>query len=48
MSTLGSVFASFLGGMLFDRISVTAVLFTGAAVSALGVLICQFSIEKEN
>ncbi len=48
MSTLGSVFASFLGGIMFDRISVSAVLFVGLAVSAAGALLCQFCIEKEN
>lgn len=47
MSTLGSVFASFLGGLLFDSISVPAVLLIGAAVSALGALLCQFCIEKD-
>ena len=47
MSTLGSVFASFLGGLLFDSISIPAVLFIGAAVSVLGALLCQFCIEKE-
>lgn len=47
MSPLGSVFASFLGGLLFDSISVPAVLLIGAAVSALGALLCQFCIEKD-
>ena len=47
MSTLGSVFASFLGGLLFDSISIPAVLFIGAAVSVLGALLCQFCIEKD-
>lgn len=47
MSTLGAVFASFLGGLLFDSISVPAVLLIGAAVSALGALLCQFCIEKD-
>ena len=48
MSTLGSVFASFLGGILFDHISVPAVLFIGVAVSAAGLLLCQFCIERDN
>ena len=47
MSPLGSVFASFLGGLLFDSISVPAVMLIGAAVSALGALLCQFCIEKD-
>lgn len=48
MSPLGSIFASFLGGILFDHISVPAVLFIGVAVSAAGLLLCQFCIERDN
>lgn len=47
MSTLGSVFASFLGGIMFDCTSVPAVLFISVAVSAAGLLLCQFCIEKD-
>lgn len=40
MTTLGSIFASSLGGLMFDKLSVGATLLVGAAVSALGAAVC--------
>lgn len=40
MTTLGSIFASCLGGVMFDSMSVRAALLTGTAVAAVGAAVC--------
>lgn len=40
MTTLGSIFASSLGGLMFDRLSVGTALLAGAAAAGLGALVC--------
>ena len=46
MSTLGSAFAGGFGGMLYDSIPVRGVLLIGAAVSAMGAVICEMGIDS--
>ncbi len=46
MMTLGSIFASYLGGLLLDKSSPSFTLLIGVIVSAAGTLIMLFSIEK--
>lgn len=40
MTTLGSIFASSLGGLMYDNFTVTATLLVGSAVSAIGAVVC--------
>lgn len=40
MTSLGAIFASALGGVMFDNMSVTATLLVGAAVAAAGAAVC--------
>lgn len=47
MTTLGSIFASLLGGILYDRLGVNTTLAIGAAVSVFGMIICQLTVEKD-
>lgn len=44
--SLGSIFASFLGGMLLDRVGASDTLLTGVLVSAVGTLVMLFAIQK--
>jgi len=44
--TLGSIFASYCGGLLLDRFGVWETLLCGLLVSAVGTLITLFSIQK--
>lgn len=46
MLTLGTVFASQLGGILLDKVSVYGTLFAGAVICALGTFICFLSVDK--
>lgn len=46
MTTLGGIFASFLGGIMFDSLSVRATLLVGTAVSAAGMSICLLAADK--
>ena len=46
MMTLGSIFASLIGGWLYDVLSVHTTLLIGIAIAACGAAICCFSIEK--
>lgn len=47
MVTLGNVFSSSIGGILFDALSVRQALLVGAAVALLGMLICQIYTERK-
>lgn len=47
MTTLGSAFASLLGGRMYDSMSVRATLFVGVTVSALGLGICLFFSRRQ-
>ena len=47
MITLGAIFASSIGGPLYDALSVHATLLIGVAVAVCGMLLCNFSIEKK-
>ena len=40
MTTLGSIFSSSLGGLMFDAFSVSTTLLIGSAASALGAAVC--------
>ena len=46
MTTLGGIFSSLLGGMMFDSMSVRATLLVGALVAAAGMGVCLFAAEK--
>ena len=46
MVTLGNVFASLLGGVLFDHFTVPQTMMTGAASALLGAVICQIFTER--
>ena len=46
MITLGAIFASSIGGRLYDALSIRATLLIGIAIAACGAAICCFSIEK--
>ena len=46
MITLGSIFASYLGGLLLDNSSPSFTLLTGVIVSAAGTLVMLFAIQK--
>lgn len=46
MITLGSVFASYLGGYMLDNISVSSTLMVGTIVASIGALIIIPSVEK--
>ena len=47
MTSLGAIFASSLGGIMFDHMSVTETLLVGAAAAAVGAAVCiAFSREK--
>lgn len=47
MITLGAIFASLIGGWLYDVLSVHATLLIGVAVAVCGMLLCNFTIEKK-
>ena len=47
MMTLGSIFASLIGGRLYDALSVHVTLLIGVAIAVCGMLLCNFSIEKK-
>lgn len=47
MITLGAIFASLIGGWLYDTLSVHATLIIGVAIAACGMLLCNFTIEKK-
>lgn len=47
MMTLGSIFASLIGGQLYDAISVRATLITGVVIASCGALICNLAIERK-
>ena len=46
MITLGSIFASYIGGFLLDNSSPSFTLLTGVIVSVLGTLVMLFAIQK--
>lgn len=46
MTTLGSIFSAFLGGLMFDSLSVRSTLLIGAAVSVTGMAVCLLAAEK--
>lgn len=46
MTTLGAILASSFGGLMYDRLSVTAALLIGTAVSICGAVICQIFSER--
>lgn len=46
MTTLGGIFSSLLGGMMFDSLSVRSTLLVGALVSAAGMVVCILSAER--
>ena len=46
MITLGSIFASYIGGLLLDNSSPSFTLLTGVIVSAAGTLVMLFAIQK--
>lgn len=46
MNTLGGIFASMLGGRMFDVLSVRTTVLIGAAVSFTGMCICRIFTEK--
>lgn len=46
MSTLGSIFSSLLGGIMYDDLGVKTTLLFGAAACTVGALICQLGIPK--
>ena len=47
MFTLGGIFASLLGGIMFDSLSVRATLLIGTLVSAAGFTLCAVFSEKQ-
>ena len=47
MMTLGSIFASLIGGWLYDALSVHATLIIGVAIAVCGMLLCNFTIEQK-
>lgn len=47
MITLGAIFASLIGGWLYDALSVHATLIIGVAIAVCGMLLCNFTIEKK-
>lgn len=47
MITLGAIFASSIGGQLYDALSIHATLIIGVAIAACGAVLCNLSIEKE-
>ena len=47
MTSLGSIFASFVGGMLYDVTSVRITLLVGLAAAAVGVVLCQIGTVRE-
>lgn len=48
MITLGSIFSSYIGGLLLDNLSPSFTLLTGVIVSAAGTLVMLFAIQKTN
>lgn len=47
MMTLGSIFASLIGGQLYDALSVHATLIIGVVIAVCGMALCNLSIEKK-
>ena len=47
MITLGSIFASLIGGWLYDVLSVHTTLLISVAIAAGGLLLCNFTIERK-
>ena len=47
MITLGAIFASSIGGQLYDALSVRTTLIIGIAIAACGAALCCLSIEKK-
>lgn len=47
MTSLGSIFASFFGGMLYDLTSVRTTLLVGLFVAASGAVLCQLCTVRE-
>ena len=47
MMTLGSIFASLIGGWLYDVLSVHTTLLISVAIAAGGMLLCNFTVEKK-
>ena len=45
-TTVGAVLANLIGGMMYDRLSVSATLWIAAAVCAVGAAICIRSVQK--
>lgn len=45
-TSLGAIFATSLGGMMYDGMSVFSTLLSGAFVCTAGALICMFCIER--
>lgn len=47
MMTLGSIFASLIGGRLFDGLSVHGTLIIGIVIAVCGTVLCNLTIEKK-
>ena len=47
MTTLGAVFASSIGGKLYDVLSVRTTLLISAAIAVCGVVILSLSIDRK-
>lgn len=47
MMTLGAIFASLIGGRMYDGLSVHVTLIIGVAIAVCGMLLCNFTIEKK-
>lgn len=47
MTSLGSIFASFVGGMLYDMTSVKITLLVGFAAATAGAVLCQIGTVRE-
>ena len=47
MMTLGSIFASLIGGWLYDVLSVHTTLLISVAIAAGGMLLCNVTVEKK-
>ena len=46
MITLGAIFASSMGGQLYDVLSIRTTLLIGVVIAACGMAICCLSMEK--
>ena len=47
-STLGYIFSSFLGGMMFDNLPVKTALVISCVIAVVGLVVCQLGIENKD